>query len=137
MRAKRFLLRYKEERKKVRRLQAQILELDDLFSVTQDMTSEKVQSSPKPDRIGEIIARKSDLKEELWEEIAKSMDIMEEIEGVINDVKDADLQLLLQSRYIRFMTWEKIAVQFDYSYRWVLILHGRALMEVEKIIDGV
>ena len=137
MRAKRFLLRYKEERKKVRRLQAQILELDDLFSVTQDMTNEKVQSSPKPDRIGEIIARKSDLKEELWEEIAKSMDIMEEIEGVINDVKDADLQLLLQSRYIRFMTWEKIAVQFDYSYRWVLILHGRALMEVEKIIDGV
>ena len=139
MRAKRFLEQYGIQCRKVMRLRRQIEALDDLFNVTQDMTSEKVQSSPKPDRIGEIIARKSDKVEELWAEVNRAEDLMDEIEAVISKVRREDLRLLLHLRYINFKKWREIEdiLGYDSQQRWVHKLHGRALNEVERIINDL
>lgn len=139
MRAKRFLEQYGIQCRKVMRLSQQIAALDDLFNVTQDMTAEKVQSSPKPDRIGEIIARKSDKIEELWSEVDRAQELMDEIEAVIRQVKREDLRLLLTLRYINFKKWREIEDIFGYDsqQRWVHKLHGKALNEVERIINGL
>lgn len=144
MNAREYLQRYGRELQKIVTLEERIRALDDLFSVTQDMTSERVQSSPKPDKIGEIIAKKSDLNAELQEEIEASYDVMNEIEGTINRVPNGRYKLILYGRYICFMTWEKIAESMQradgaepYSERWLYILHKRALREVDKIINDV
>ena len=137
MRAQRFLSQYGEQMLVILRLQKRLQALDDLFDIVQDMTREKVQTSPKPDKIGEIIAKKSDLKAELNEEIEKAKAIMDDVEAVISEVNDKRLQLLLHERYINFMTWGMIAEDLDLSDRWVQELHLKALMKVEKIINVV
>ena len=136
MRAKRFLEQYGRQVRKIKRIEHQIEALDDLFDFPQDMTSEKVQSSPKPDRIGEIVARKADKVDELWQEVCKAQDLMDEIEAVINKVKREDLRLLLTLRYINLKKWRDVeeVMGFDSQQRWVHKLHGKALYEVEKII---
>lgn len=145
MRAIKFLQRYMIERRKVNKLRERITEVDDLFSFTQDMTSERVQSSPKQDRLGEIVAEKVDLEADLMDEVALSLEIMNEIEEVINKVQDTRQQELLQKRYIRVdeetkrqKTWERIAEEFGYSDpRWLYVLHKRALREVERLLNGM
>lgn len=136
MRAKRFLKQYGEEMILIRKMQHRIEALDDLFSITMDMSRDRVQTSPKPDKIGEIIARKTDLQEALENEIEEAKAVMDEVEDVIGKVEDVKRQLLLHERYIDFMTWEKIAEDLDLSDRWVQVLHQRALEDVEIIIDA-
>lgn len=139
MEAKRFLEQYGLQYMKVLRLRKEIDALDDLFSITQDMTAEKVQRSPKPDRIGEIIAKKADKEEELKAEEKRAEDIMGEIEDVISRVSREKLRFLLVMRYINFMRWREIedVLGYDSQQRWVHKLHGRALNEVERIINDL
>lgn len=139
MNAKVFLMQYREQMTKVETLKKRIDALDDLFRFTQDMTAEKVQTSPKPDRMGEIIAKKVDNTEKLEAEINEAYIIMEEVESVIDQVHSSELRYLLQLRYISIMKWKDIelAMGFDSNQRWVHKLHGRALNEVEKIINDL
>lgn len=139
MRAKRFLEQYREQMTKVETLKKRIDALDDLFKFTQDMTSEKVQTSPKPDRMGEIIAKKVDNTEKLQAEIREAYIIMGQVEDVIDKVHSSELRYLLQLRYISIMKWKDIEdlMGFDSNQRWVHKLHGRALNEVERILNDL
>lgn len=47
-------------------------------------------------------------------------------------IRDTDLKLLLEARYIQRMKWEEIAILLSCSYRWILRLHGKALQELSK-----
>lgn len=139
MRAKRFLEQYREQMIKVEILKGKIDALDDLFRFTQDMTSEKVQSSPKPDRMGEIVAKKVDQTEKLNHEIEEAYVIMGEVEDVIDKVRSPKLRWLLEARYINLQKWKDIEISmgFDSNQRWVYKLHCRALNEVERILNDL
>ena len=53
-----------------------------------------------------------------------------EIDAAIRSVPDPKLQELLRLRYIEGMTFEKIAVDMNYSWRQAIRLHGIALSKV-------
>lgn len=53
-----------------------------------------------------------------------------EIGTAISSVPDPKLQELLRLRYIEGMTFEKIAVDMNYSWRQAIRLHGIALSKV-------
>lgn len=57
-----------------------------------------------------------------------------EIIMAIEKVPDARYRELLINRYVRGMTWERIACEMHYSYRGVHKLHGAALQAVEPFI---
>ena len=50
-----------------------------------------------------------------------------EIRTVIAALEDDTLQALMLYRYIDGMTFEQIAVKMNFSWRWTITLHGRAL----------
>lgn len=58
-------------------------------------------------------------------------DVKREILGVINMVGDSTYRTLLVMRYIRFMKWEEIAEEMHYTYKWIHILHKRAIKEIQ------
>lgn len=58
-----------------------------------------------------------------------------EILDVIGQVNDPVLFSILVNRYIEGKTFEWIAVNINYSYRHTINLHGKALAEVQKIIN--
>lgn len=57
-----------------------------------------------------------------------------EIESVIERVPDERYRRLLRGRYLEQHTWERLAVDMNYSYMQVCRLHGRALSEVERML---
>ena len=44
-------------------------------------------------------------------------------------------RLILEKRYLSFMTWEEIGRDFNYSDRWVREQHKQALEIVQGILD--
>lgn len=135
MNAEKYMRQYQECRKRISRLEERIQILDDLMShITPEMNSDRVQSSHPPDKLGELVARKSDLMNEIAGEISTALDLMNEIEDVINRVEPVGYQIILQKRYIKCETWEQIAREVCYDPSWVWELHRRALKEVEKLI---
>lgn len=136
MTAKQYLQEYRRCKVRIRKLREQIRELNDLMDGlnSPQMDGDRVQSSHNPDAIGENVAKKSDLVEALELEIFVAIEVMNKIEGTIDRIQNVDYQMVLQKRYIGLETWEDIAEEMHYSGRWVLVLHGRALQEVEKLI---
>lgn len=51
-----------------------------------------------------------------------------EIESAIGSLSDEVLKELMEHRYIDDEKWEEIAVEMHYDYRYVLKLHGKALI---------
>ena len=73
----------------------------------------------------------AELRESLIDKINHLVAVRIEIERAIGTVQDDTQRRLLRLRYIKGMTWEKIAVEMNYTYQWVCELHGRALNKVE------
>ena len=70
----------------------------------------------------------------LQELVRKLVEIRAEIMTTISKLNNTDHREILYKRYCQSKTWEVIACELDYSYRWILKLHGRALLEIEKFL---
>lgn len=134
-RAKAFLSEYGHAKERVARLEAQIQEIEDhMTSLTQELSADKVQTTPKPDKIGEAVSKLSDKKLELVDAKLDAVNKMLEVEDALKQIKDERYYRLLWLRYISLWRWQDIADELCYSYRGVLKVHGRALEEVNKLI---
>lgn len=69
------------------------------------------------------------------QQIEKLEQVRAEILHVIGQVEDNTLATLLTEYYVNDKTWEEVAVQMQYSWRWVRRLHVRALEQVQEILD--
>ena len=68
------------------------------------------------------------VRSELWR-------VQAEILDVISQVQDSVLFNILTSRYLDGRSFEWIAVNVNYTYRHVINLHGKALAEVQTILN--
>ena len=110
-----------------------ILELDAVRSLCEKVTP---SYSGMPQQPGNSTKDNSYLRlvtmsQKIDREIDRYVDMREEIQTAISMVDDIQLRTLLSLRYINGLTWEKIAVEMNYDYRWILRLHGKALSEIE------
>ena len=73
-----------------------------------------------------------DLEAKINAEIDSYVDLKEEVRQKITALEDKNEKLLLQSRYLLFMTWEQIAESMNFTPQWVYELHKRALTTFSK-----
>lgn len=78
--------------------------------------------------------RLAEIEEEINADVDKYVNMRKEIEAAINTVDDITLQTLLRYRYLNGLTWERVAVEMEKTWRWIHRLHSRAL-EAIKICD--
>ena len=90
------------------------------------------ETSKLESRIVDIV----DLTEEIKVQMENLKNLRREIFEVVSQVSDPEYQLILQERYFEMMTWEDIAGDINRSVRNVQQLHGKALEEVQIIIDS-
>ena len=136
MEAKTFLKQYQEALVDVRNLEAETEELETIaLSITVSTDGERVQSSGSKDRMGELIAKICDMKIELMNKRSQALDKLREVGWVIRQVDNKNYRQLLHRRYIEGNTWERIAVEMEMNYRWILRMHGKALEKVEEILN--
>lgn len=76
---------------------------------------------------------------DLTAEIEQQMQAMKRLRmtifEVVSQVDDSEYQLILQERYFEMLSWEDIAADINRSVRSAQLLHGKALAEVQKILD--
>jgi DNA-directed RNA polymerase specialized sigma subunit len=78
-----------------------------------------------------IIAKIVDLEKEIDADVDRLISIRDNIKAIIEAVEDDRERLLLQYRYLDGKTFEKIAVEMNYSWRQIHRLHSRALTNVK------
>lgn len=97
-----------------------------------DYSKERVQSSPSEDApFVKPICRIIDLEAEINAEIDRFVDEKHKIINQIQGLKNSDYISLLFKRYVEFKKFETIAVEMNFTYQYVLNMHGYALKEFE------
>jgi hypothetical protein len=86
-------------------------------------------------RFESVIDKMIVLDNEINSKIDTMIDKRTEIELTIEEIEDTTLRTLLRNKYINGYTFERCAVEQNFCWRWVLALHGRALREVDKLIN--
>lgn len=132
--AKQFLSRYLNITEHLRQMEEELEALrQEEGSIS--MQIDGMQHGTKlSDRTGQMAVRLAEITVEIMDERTKAIEERNEIRNVILRVGDHNLSHILRRRYIDGKTWEEIAVEMNYTYRWTLTLHGRALEEVDRIL---
>lgn len=99
-----------------------------LTAVSSDI---KVRTSPNMDRIGSSIVRLTELEQQLDEMIDHFVDKKTHIIAQIDAMEDEVHYQILFARYIERKTFEKIALELNYSLRQISRVHEKALIEFE------
>lgn len=81
--------------------------------------------------LSEYAARLDDLLRELEAEREKQLQAYQQIREQIMKVPNQIEQDVLARRYLLGQSWEKISVEINYDYRYVLKIHGKALLHFE------
>ena len=102
--------------------------------VTAPMGSEPVSHTRNVTSMQDTVGRILEAEEELNKQIDDLVAMKLEIARTIDRVEDVTLRLILEKRYLAFLSWGQIAVDLHYSERWLQVKHLEALEAVEKIL---
>jgi len=100
-----------------------------------DLTQPRVQSSPNPDRIGEVVGKVVDYQRECIRLAESKTELKHTIIEQIKSLKGEKGEMyynLLYGYYIDNKKMGVLAVENDYSYRQTLTLFNQGLKEFEK-----
>lgn len=129
---KTWLRSYRYLKNEVERLEE---ELAEWRSKAEKMTRElsgMPSGSGGGDKVPACVEKIWELERELNTKLSDMVEQRQAIERAIEALPDKQKQLM-RYRYIDGMKWEKVAVEMNMEYRWVLRIHGRALQEICKL----
>ena len=97
---------------------------------------DKVQTSNNADSISDTVSKIMELEEKINTDIDELVELKsvarENIERMENDVE----KVILYKRYFNNESFENIAVECGYSWRWIHKLHNDALKNFDKIYNS-
>ena len=102
-----------------------------LTRVTEVFTAEPKGGGSIYGKTEEILAKIVDLEKEIDADVDRLIEVRDSIKSIIEAVEDDRERLLLQYRYLDGRTFEKIAVQMNYSWRQIHRLHSKALTNLK------
>ena len=86
------------------------------------------------DKVGNIVAKIVELDEEIHKQIDEFITLKAEIIKQIEKVKNGKYHDLLYKRYVQYKDFSTIACEMGYEYMTILNMHGKALLEFEKVM---
>lgn len=107
-----------------------------ILQITPTLTGDNISGGGNQDKLGDAVAKIIDLEAEINENINRYIAAKQEIGDVLDKLTDPEQFMVLHMRYVQYKTWEQIACEMGFSYRWVCTIHGRALQEIEKILKS-
>lgn len=134
MTAKEYMKQHERVVEKIRQIEIQIYDIEQTLGVK----GVNYDSQPHGSGISQVTESTAtkliELREVQRDLVDKLWTKRIEIERVIFMIKDATYAELLQRRYIRLQKWESIAADMKFDSRYIYKLHGKALIEADKII---
>ena len=102
-------------------------------SVTILSEKDKVQTSFDKDRLGSTVAKIVDLEGDTDKLVHEFTDKRNHIIQQIDNMSNTDYYNILSLRYVNGNTFEEISKLTTWSIRQVFKLHGKALLEFERL----
>lgn len=99
------------------------------------VSREKVSGGSVGNSREDVMVKLVDLSHEINADIDKLIDLQKEIVGMIEQVDGGCLKLILISRYVNSIEWDEIALEMGYEKSWVMRLHGKALTQIDRLLD--
>ena len=123
------------------RIRAKIQQIERLNEMAAGCTA-ALSGSPRgrgrgASRVENCVLKIALVQEELKDDVDALMELKKEIMAVIQAVEDAELQILLEKRYLCFLPWGRLAAEMGYSVQHVYRLHEAALAAVTEIMAGI
>ena len=119
-------------------INSKLQQVENLRSLTEHVTmvygGEAVSHTRNVTSLQDTIVRLMEAEEELNHEIDRLIDLKAEIAQTIGQVHNDSYRLILEKRYLCYLPWEQIAADLNYTRRWVLTKHDRAVALIEKLI---
>ena len=136
--AKIFLRRYRTICSRIDAIKRAIDEaMERAFNTGVTLKEVKVLSSPaEHDPMARDVCSAVDACEILYLEKAKAEESLREILAAINFLKDERQKEVITRRYINGDSYPLIAETMNYSEPAIYVLHGRALLEINKWLDA-
>lgn len=103
--------------------------------VTSNISDMPRSSSPNLQTMETTVAKLVDLEEEINRDVDALVDLKREIMQTIGQLEKPEHQMILESRYLCYKSWEQIALEMNVQIRWVYRLHGRALSALEQKLN--
>lgn len=136
--AKEFLERYRTADRKIQMLADEIDKIESLAGGRAVSIDGQPHGNGTTDKVAIAATAAADLQEKLSAWLFEQEKTKREIINVLAELKDSNQFQVLRLRYLSDEmeeTWFSIACVMNLSERQVQRIHGRALQEVEKIID--
>lgn len=108
---------------------------DIALGITANMGGERVQSSGTKSKMADAIEKCVDMEREIDGLIDKLIDTKRDVIQTIEQLNSPIEYNVLHKRYIQFMSLQEIADHYKKEYGWATTTHGRALRNVQLIID--
>lgn len=105
------------------------------LGITANMEGERVQASGTKNKMADAVAKCVDIESEIDGLIDKLIDIKKEVTQTIEKLESPSEYRLLHMRYIQFIPLKDIAERWNTEYTNVTTAHGRALKNVQEIIE--
>ena len=108
-----------------------------LFVSGLNYEGDKVQTSPNSENFNALSHLYMDLEKTYMEDCFHLEALKIEIKGHIDKLENPTHRLIMTERYINLKSWEQIAVDCHYSYKYLTNrLHPEALRAVKEVAHG-
>ena len=135
MRAKDFLQQVAKLDKLIENKLIEIQQLKALAdNTTGNMTGDRVQTTRNPNRIPDAICRYIDIEQEIKGHVDEYIRAKQRVISVIEQLSPTEYDIL-HKIYVQGLTMYDVADKYDRTYSWVTTIHGRALKNVQKILN--
>lgn len=136
MKAKDYLLQAKYLDQQI---QSKLNEIERLNSLATNMNS-VISDMPKArgnstSRLEDTVVKIVEYENEIQADLDQLFTLKREINETIGRLSDVEYRLVLQKRYLELCTWEEISADIDKKVRWVQVIHGRALEDLQRMLD--
>lgn len=113
------------------RIKSKIQQIDSLSEIatacSSVITGMPRNASGSTSQMADTVCKIVDLQDDINHDIDALVELKKELMEVIKAVENPEYQILLEKRYLCFLSWEKIAVEMGYDLRYIHKLHTRAL----------
>lgn len=109
---------------------------DIALGITANMDGERVQSSGAKSKMADAVNKCVDIEAEIDNLVDKLIDVKKEVIQAIEQLDSPTEYDVLHRRYIQFMSLQDIADHYKKDYGWATTTHGRALKNLQSLLDG-
>lgn len=108
---------------------------DIALGITASIGGERVQASSSQQKMADAVIKCVDMEEEIDALVDNLIEVKKDVIATIEQLESPTEYDILHKRYIQFLPLQDIAERYGREYTTITTTHGRALKNVQRIID--